>query len=69
MKPTPSGKSIVGCNAVVRMTNAELKKCRARKVGRMPAATLRDLLEFIEESPVLAPADKRAVLDGLGDWL
>ena len=67
--PTASGKSIVACNAVVRMTDAELRKCGAKKVGQMPVATIAAILLFVEESPVLSAADKRAVLDGLGDWI
>lgn len=66
--PTPSGRSIVSCNIVLQYTDAELRNMRARSVGSLDPETIRDLLSFVEGLETLAPDDRNAILDGLGDW-
>jgi hypothetical protein len=66
--PTPTGKSIISCNTVLKYTDDELTRLRARAVGSLDADTIRDLLEFVENLETLSPDDRNAILDGLGDW-
>ena len=67
LRPTPSGKSVISCSMVIRMTRAELAHCKAKKLGVVSPQLLRRLLKFVEASPVLSPEDKEAILDGIGD--
>jgi hypothetical protein len=67
LTPTETGKSIISCSTLIRMTDAELKHLKAQRLGSISFDILRDLIRFVEETPVLSPADKDAILDELGD--
>jgi len=67
INPTASGKSVISCSMVIRMTAAELAHCKAKKHGAVSHQLLQKLLKFVEASPVLSPEDKEAILDGIGD--
>ena len=69
LDPTKTNKSVISCSMVVRMTEDDLRHTKAEKIGTVSTLLLREVLRFIEASPVLSSDDKDAVLDGLGDWL
>lgn len=65
---TPEGYSIVSCTLVVKQTEAELKKLKAKKYGRINSKVLIRLIAFVEKTPVLPDEDKEAIIEGLADW-
>lgn len=64
---TETGRSIISCSTLIRMTDAELRHLNAQCLGSISFDILRDLIRFVEESPVLSPEDKDAILDELGN--
>lgn len=69
LEPTESGKSVISCSLLVKMTEAELSHTRACCIGKVSPKLLREVIKFVEGSPVLSPEDKDFVLDELGDWV
>jgi hypothetical protein len=69
LDPTDSGKSIISCSVLVRMSDEELRHVEAKKLGVCAPRILRDLIKFVEQSPVLSPDEKDAIIDELGDWI
>lgn len=67
--PTASGDSIISCTLIMKKSNADLKRGRAEKKGSIPVDLLRDLMSFIENSPVITDEDREEILEGLGDWI
>ena len=63
--PTESGKSIIACSAVVRMSERQLTICQARRVGRASVEVLRELLDHVLASRVLSREEKAIVTQGL----
>lgn len=66
---TDSGDSIISCSTLLKFTEAELVGYGAKKVGAVSTEILTRVLEFVENSPVLADEDKEVVIAGLGDWV
>lgn len=66
---TANGQSIVSCNMVVTMTDAQLRAAGARRRGVISRELLLKILTFVENTTVLSDEEKAKVLDGLGDWL
>lgn len=64
---TESGKSVISCSTVVKMTDSELRHIKAERLGSIENKYLFDLVKFVEVSPVLTPEEKDAILDELGD--
>lgn len=67
--PTSSGMSAVSMTLLMTVVAGDLQKWGACKVGKMPVGTLRDLLVAVENSPLLTPEEKDAIIDGLGDYV
>lgn len=66
---TESGRTVVSCSLVVKMTDEELQHVQAKKLGTIAPRILRDLIKFVEASPVLSPDEKDAIIEELGDWV
>ena len=64
----PEGYSIVSCTHLIKRSDADLKKLKAKKLGAVDAKVLIRLIAFVEKTPVLAQEDKDAITDGLADW-
>jgi len=69
MEPTPSGKSVICCSVIVRMTVQELEHTKAKCIGNVSPDLIKRILRHVKASPVLSPDDKDFVLEELGDWL
>lgn len=67
--PTESGKSIISCSSLVKMTDHELKHVHAEKMASIDISILKDLLIFVEASPVLSPDEKDAIINELGECI
>jgi hypothetical protein len=65
--PTETGKSIISCNAVIRMTARQLDLCGAKRVGCLRKEELMELRDHAEASRVLSIEDKRIIREGLKD--
>jgi hypothetical protein len=65
---TPEGYSIISCTHLVRQTDAELKRLKAKKYGVIYSKVLLRLIAFVEKTPVLSDEDKDAIIEGLADW-
>lgn len=65
---TPEGYSIVSCTHLTKRRAAELKKLKAKKLGKIDSKVLLRLIAFVEKTPVLSQEDKDAIVDGLADW-
>lgn len=66
---TPSGKSVVSCALVLAPTAKDLAMKRVVVKGTVARDVLLKIVEFVEESEVIADDERDAILDGLGDWL
>lgn len=66
---TSTGDSVVCCSIVLRKSDVDLRRLRARSLGTVSVKLLQRLVEFIEHSNVLSEEEKEAVLDGLGGWI
>lgn len=66
--PTPSGKSIISCTLVMKKSDAELVKCKAKKLGSVKPSLLADLAIFVRTSPVLTEEEREIFFDAAGDW-
>jgi len=69
LEPTDDGRSIISCSFLVKMSDEELRHVGATKLGSCAPRILRDLIKFVEQSPVLSPDEKDAIVDELGDWV
>ncbi|MDR7232833.1 hypothetical protein J2X45_003943 [Caulobacter sp. BE264] len=69
LDPTDSGVSIVSCNVVVAIDDAQMKAGNAILKGTVSNAVLRTLVKEIEDSEILSPDEIEAALNGLGDYL
>jgi len=65
---TPEGYSIVSCTQLIRQTDAELKKLKAKKYGSVESKVLIRFIAFVEKTPVLTDEDRDAIIEGLADW-
>lgn len=65
---TPEGHSIISCTHLIKQTDAELKKLKAKKYGSVDNKALIRLIAFVEKTPVLSDEDKDAIIEGLADW-
>jgi hypothetical protein len=69
LEPTASGESIISCNMVIRMSDDDLRRYRAKRKGSLGVGVLHQLIVFIENTTVLSQTDKDELLDGLGGWV
>jgi hypothetical protein len=69
LKPTPEGYSIVSCSKVMKKSDHDLKKSRAKKIGQLPINILRDLIPFIENCETIELETKNTIVSELADWL
>lgn len=65
---TPEGYSIVSCTHVVKQTDAELNRLKAKKYGRVESKVLIRLIAFVEKTPALSDEEKDTIISGLADW-
>jgi hypothetical protein len=65
---TAEGYSIVSCTHITKRTDTELKRLKAKKLGKVDSKVLLRLIAFVEKTPVLSQEDKDAIVDGLADW-
>lgn len=64
---TETGKSVVCCSSVLRLTEAEIE--RSKLVGTISKALLLEIYEFIETSDALSPDERELILESLADWV
>jgi len=62
-----TGKSSVSCSGVMRFTDHDLTKYKAKSCGKVDRNFLLDLLAFAENCPALSPADLDLILDGISN--
>ena len=60
--------SIVSCTRLMRRSDDDLKKSKAKKLGKVGPKVLIRLIAFVEKTPVLPQEEKDAIIDGLADW-
>jgi hypothetical protein len=51
-----------------KRSTPELKRLRAKKLGKVDSKVLPRLIAFVEKTPALSQEDKDAIVDGLADW-
>lgn len=68
LTPTPSGKSIISCNLVMRFSASDLIQYDAKRLGAVSPAVLNALIKFVMSTPVLSQDEKSAILNAAGDW-
>jgi hypothetical protein len=68
LEATPQGYSIVSCTHITKRSPADLRRLKAKKLGKVSGKVLLRLIAFVEKTPVLALEDKDAIVDGLADW-
>lgn len=62
--PTPSGKSVISCTPIVRMSDRQLNTCEAKLVGRIDAFTIATLLDYVRNSRDVKGWDRSTILSG-----
>lgn len=62
---TSSGKSIVSCTMVLRLTADKLALFQAEKDGAIGIATAAAILAHVKATPALSAVEKRPVIEGL----
>jgi hypothetical protein len=68
LEATPSGASIISCTLVMKKTDADLRACRARKLGAVRKDLLSQLIKFVMNCPVLSQDERDAIIEAAGDW-
>lgn len=53
---------------ITKRSDPELKKLKAKRIGKVDIKVLPRLIAFVEKTPVLPQEDKDAIIDGLADW-
>jgi hypothetical protein len=53
----------------MQKSDAELRACKARKLGTVKRALLADIAKFVTASPILTDDEKEAFLTAAGDWV
>lgn len=69
IEPTESGDSIISCSYITRISDVELRRRRANRVGSVTPSLIKRLYEFIENNDTLSEEDKEIFLSSFGDWL
>ncbi|TQL14930.1 hypothetical protein FBY58_1860 [Zymomonas mobilis] len=69
LPPTADGNSIISCNVLLRKSDDDLLSEGADCLGTVPLKVMRQLVTFLEGTPVMAEDDRSDALDGLYDWV
>ena len=54
---------------IMKKTDAELKRSKAKKLGSISIDLLRDIVRFVRYHPVLTAEEKETFLNVAGDWV
>lgn len=67
LRPTATGKSVVNCSMVLRLSKSELRGIEV--LGSASRALMQRIFAEAEGSEVLTDEDRNDIIAGLGDWL
>ena len=67
LDPSDTGKSEVSCTKVMKFSDGQLTRFKAKPFGRVDKAFLMDLVEFAETCDALSPEDAEHLIDGISE--
>jgi hypothetical protein len=68
LSPTESGLSAVSCSIIMKMTDADLRRCGAVKKGSVSPVVLKKIIEFVRTTDAIPDEDRDEFLETVGDW-